>query len=101
MDKETRESMESTFFVPAIKNIVAAEGDDRKCRNVTVDVWKAYFSRFEFEEVDLSETALYQASLVAEEFRCGKSCTFERKGMSLIVGWKGTPVQSISLFKFD
>ncbi|KAI4338552.1 hypothetical protein MLD38_023597 [Melastoma candidum] len=101
VEKERRKSMESMFFVPAIKNIVAAEGEDRKYRSVKVDVWKAYLSRFKMAEVELGEMALYQANLVTEQFGCcGKSCTFENKGKSLIVGWKGTPVQSISLFKF-
>ncbi|KAI4371377.1 hypothetical protein MLD38_019619 [Melastoma candidum] len=98
--KDTRMSVETGHFLPAIKNMIATEGEERKYRNVKVDVWKAFFSLFHMTEVELSDAALYQARLIAEQFCGGKFCTLESKGKSLIFSWKGTPVQSISVYGF-
>ncbi|KAJ4722033.1 DELLA protein [Melia azedarach] len=91
---------ESMYFRQGIRNMVAAEGEERKTRHVKLDVWKAFFARYGMDETELSMSSLYQASLLAKKFACGSSCTMDLNGKSLIVGWKGTPVHSVSVWKF-
>lgn len=99
-DEENRLVIESLYFSHGIRNIVAAEGVDRKTRNVKIDVWRAFFSRFGMVENELSMISLYQAELLAKRFSCGSSCTFDMNGHCLLIGWKGTPINSVSVWKF-
>ncbi|XP_061344773.1 DELLA protein RGL1-like [Gastrolobium bilobum] len=96
---ERRMAIESVYY-RAIKNIVAAEGAERKVRYVKIDVWRAFFSRFGMEETELSMLSIYQADLVAKRFPFGSFCTFDRNGHCLLIGWKGTPFYSVSVWKF-
>lgn len=100
-DEDSRRAAESTCFGSAIRNVVAAEGDERKIRHVSIDVWRAYFGRFGLIEVELSMSSLYQANLVLKNFVCGDSCSFDMNNKSLIIGWKGTPLSSLSAWKFE
>ncbi|MED6156779.1 hypothetical protein PIB30_017592 [Stylosanthes scabra] len=100
-DEPNRSVFESQYLAYGIKNMLAAEGEERKARNVRFDVWRAFFSRFGLVETEISMLALFQAELVAKRFPCGSSCTFERDGNSLLLGWKGTPLNSISVWKFQ
>lgn len=100
-DEENRRAAESTSFSSAIRNIVATERDERKIRHMSIDVWRAYFLRFGFFEVELSMSSLCQANLLLKNFPCGDSCTFDMNGKSLIIGWKGTPLSSLSAWKFE
>ncbi|XP_004308534.1 PREDICTED: DELLA protein RGL1-like [Fragaria vesca subsp. vesca] len=95
-----RESLESQYFGNGIKNIVATEGEERKIRHVKIDIWRAFFARYGMEELELSSSSLYQAELVSKKFPCGSSCTITMDGKTLLAGWKGTPLQSLSLWKF-
>ncbi|XP_030539872.2 DELLA protein GAI-like [Rhodamnia argentea] len=95
-----RRIIESIYFGDAVKNILASEGEERTVRHVKIDVWRAYFGRFGMIEAELSSSSLYHANLVMEKFGCGRFCTFDMNGKCLIVGWKGTPVQSLSVLKF-
>ncbi|XP_047331381.1 DELLA protein GAI1-like [Impatiens glandulifera] len=97
---ENRLVMESEYFGKAIWNIVVAEGDERVIRHVNLNVWRAFFSRFGMEEMELSMASLYQANLVVKKFDCGSSCTLDLDGKCLIAGWKGTPMHSLSVWKF-
>ncbi|KAK7412885.1 hypothetical protein VNO78_04607 [Psophocarpus tetragonolobus] len=99
-DEKNRRILESLYFGHGIRNIVAAEGAERKTRNVKIDVWRAFFSRFGMVEKELSTLCLYQAKLVAKRFPCGSFCTFDKNGDCLLVGWKGTPINSLSVWKF-
>ncbi|XP_062143903.1 DELLA protein RGL1-like [Alnus glutinosa] len=83
-----------------IRNIVAKEGRERTVRNVTMDVWRVFFARFRMVEIGFSETSLFQASSFIKLFACRSSCTIDQNGKCLIVGWKGTPIHSLSLWKF-
>ncbi|KAK4282568.1 hypothetical protein QN277_013929 [Acacia crassicarpa] len=83
-----------------IRNIVAAEGGERTVRNVGIEVWRRFFSRYRMVEIGFSESSLYQARLVAREFAGGKFCTLDTNGKCLTVGWKGTPIHSISAWRF-
>ncbi|KAL2465261.1 DELLA protein RGL2 [Abeliophyllum distichum] len=100
-DDENRMAAESTNFSSAIRNIVATEGDERKIRHVSIDVWRAYFARFGLFEVELSMSSIYQANLVLKNFMCGDSCTLDTKDKRLVIGWKGTPLSSLSAWKFQ
>ncbi|CAI0626626.1 unnamed protein product [Linum tenue] len=53
-----------------------------------------------FDFLELSAMVLYHAKLVLKEFPCGKYCKTRVDGKSLIVGWKETPMISISSWKF-
>jgi hypothetical protein len=47
------------IFSNGIENMVAMEGTDRIARNVKIDVWRAFFSRFRMVEVGFSESSPY------------------------------------------
>ncbi|KAL2566658.1 hypothetical protein AAZX31_19G203400 [Glycine max] len=83
-----------------IRDIVAMEGRERTVRNVKIDVWRRFFARYRMVETGFSESSLYHAHLVAKGFSFGKFCTIEKNGKCLIVGWKGTPMHSISAWRF-
>ncbi|CAK8544410.1 unnamed protein product [Lathyrus sativus] len=83
-----------------IRNIVATEGSERNVRNVKIDVWRRFFARYRMVETRFSEACLYQGELVVKEFDYGKFCNVEKNGKCLILGWKGTPMHSISAWRF-
>ncbi|KAK1390387.1 putative transcription factor GRAS [Heracleum sosnowskyi] len=83
-----------------IQNIVAAEGKERTIRQVKNSVWVSFFRQFEMVQKELSRSSLYQAGLVAKKFNCGASCSLDMDGKSLIIGWKGTSVLSLSAWEF-
>ncbi|XVF22083.1 hypothetical protein REPUB_Repub12eG0143200 [Reevesia pubescens] len=99
-DVELRKNIESVFN-NGIRNIVAMEGNERIARSVKMEVWSAFFARFRMVELVFSESSLYQANLVIKQFPCASSCTLDKIGKSVIVGWKGTPIHSVSAWKFS
>ncbi|XP_050217783.1 DELLA protein RGL1-like [Mercurialis annua] len=99
-DDENRMILESMYFGKGIKNILGTEGDERMVRNVKLDVWRVFFARFGMVETDLSCSSLFQANLIVERFECRNCCTLDKSGKSLILGWKGTPLHSLSAWKF-
>ncbi|KAL5541945.1 hypothetical protein UlMin_009655 [Ulmus minor] len=99
-DDQHRMITESLYFGQGIRNMVVAEGGERKIRHVKLDVWRAFFARFRMEEAEFSPSSLYQAKLVIKRFSCGDSCTIDMNGKCLMFGWKGTPIQSLSAWKF-
>ncbi|KAI3774768.1 hypothetical protein L1987_49330 [Smallanthus sonchifolius] len=100
-DDVHRGIVEGVHLADGMKNIVAYEGDKRVSRSVNINTWRLFFTRFEMVEIELSESCLYQANLVLQQFSCASSCTLESNGKCLIVGWKGTPLHSLSTWKFD
>ncbi|PIN15605.1 hypothetical protein CDL12_11749 [Handroanthus impetiginosus] len=100
-NSEYRRILEETYFGEGIVNIVAADGQERITRNIKLDVWRAFFKRFGMIEIELSESSKYQASLVVKQFAQGSSCTLECNGKGLTVGWKGTPLHSLTAWKFS
>ncbi|XP_028751723.1 DELLA protein RGL1-like [Neltuma alba] len=99
-DDPNRTVLESLYLSYGIRDIVAAEGEKRKIRNVKIEVWRAFFERFGMVEGELSMSSLYQAELVAKRFAGGSFCTFDKNGTSLLCGWKGTPLYFVSVWKF-
>ncbi|MCD9641998.1 hypothetical protein HAX54_028584 [Datura stramonium] len=95
-----RTTIEGLYFGEGIRNIVAAEGEERFTRNVKLEVWRAFFARFGMVEEELSESAWYQANLILKQFAQGSSCDLHKDGKGLIIGWKGTPIHSLSIWKF-
>ncbi|KAL7210590.1 hypothetical protein ACSBR1_032032 [Camellia fascicularis] len=95
-----RNISESMYLSQAIQNIVATEGEERIIRHVNINVWRAFFARFGMVEEEMSTSSLYQASLVTKKFACGSSCMIDMDGKCLIIGWKGTPLHSLSAWKF-
>lgn len=98
LDDPNREITESLYFGEGIQNIVAAECDERTIRNVNISVWRSFFARFGMTEEELSTASLYQASLLVHNFQ-GR-CSFAMDKKCLTVGWKGTPLVSVSVWKF-
>ncbi|KAM3398505.1 hypothetical protein P3S68_002021 [Capsicum galapagoense] len=80
--------------------MVTAEGAERFTRNVKLHEWRAYFARFRMVEMEVSESSRYQAKLILEQFSHGSSCIVQNDGKALQVGWKGTPIKSVSIWKF-
>ncbi|XP_016555555.2 DELLA protein RGL1-like [Capsicum annuum] len=99
-DNLVRKRIEVYHIGEGIRNMVAAEGAERFTRNVKLDVWRAYFARFGMVEMEVSESSRYQAKLILEQFSHGSSCIVQNGGKALLVGWKGTPIKSVSIWKF-
>ncbi|CAI0436473.1 unnamed protein product [Linum tenue] len=100
-DEATRKYGEETLLGEVSKIVMMGEGREWMIRSLKVDVWRAYFRRFGMVETQLSRSSMYQAELVAEQVPCWSPCTVWMDGKSLIVGWKGTPVKSITAWKFS
>ncbi|KAH6769597.1 hypothetical protein C2S52_014400 [Perilla frutescens var. hirtella] len=98
-DETSRKNAESSWFRPSITNILAAEGEERKIRHVSINVWRAFFARLGLVEIELSSSSLDQARLGMQSLPCGTSCTVYRDGKCLTLGWKGTPLCSLSAWK--
>lgn len=98
-DDQHRMTLEESYG-GGIRNIVRDEGKERVARSVNLDVWRSFLRRFGMEEVKLSDTCLYQANLIIQQFACRNSCSVKVNGGSLTVNWKGTPIYSTSAWKF-
>ncbi|KAM0012884.1 putative transcription factor GRAS family [Helianthus debilis subsp. tardiflorus] len=99
-DDVHRGILEGVHFADGMKNIVACEGDERVSRSVNINTWRLFFKRFGMVEIELSDSCMYQANLVLQQFSCASSCTLQNNDKCLIIGWKGTPLQSLSTWKF-
>ncbi|CAN4094975.1 unnamed protein product [Withania somnifera] len=95
-----RTAMESEVMWHGIRNIIAIEGEQRTIRHVTIGLWKKYFTLYGMEEIKMSNSSLYQARIVLEKFSDGNSFTLEMNENCLAIGWKGTPLNSLSTWKF-
>ncbi|KAI3792205.1 hypothetical protein L2E82_06078 [Cichorium intybus] len=99
-DDRSRRVTESVFMGQTIRNIVAAEGDERTIRHIGVDVWKTYFARFGMVEIELSEESLIETKLLIDNFDCENCCSIRVHGGCLLVDWEDVPVFSVSAWKF-
>ncbi|OAY58761.1 DELLA protein RGL1 [Manihot esculenta] len=99
-DDSNRLILESMYLGKGIRNNIASEGEQPKIRSVKLDVWRSFYARFGMVEIDLSSSSLLQANLIMKNFPCASFCTLDQSGKSLLVGWKGTPLHSLSAWKF-
>ncbi|CAI9289307.1 unnamed protein product [Lactuca saligna] len=99
-DDLNRKVMESVCYGKAIRNIVAADGDERTIRHICVDVWRKFFQRFGMLEIELTDETLNETNLVIGNFKCGNSCSVLVDGGCFLVEWKGVPIFSVSAWKF-
>ncbi|CAN0855470.1 DELLA protein RGL2 [Linum grandiflorum] len=95
-----RRVMESTVG-QEIRDVLAAEAvEERVFRHMRVEEWRDYFGRVGMVEMEISRSSFYQAALLLRNFSSGESCTVDRDGKCLVTGWKGTPLHSVSAWKF-
>ncbi|KAK1408366.1 hypothetical protein QVD17_40086 [Tagetes erecta] len=99
-DELNRKVGEGVYFAWSIRNIVAADGDDRTVRHTGIDVWRAFFSRFGMMEVELSGGSLNEAKLLINNFEFGKCCSIDVDERSFLVAWNGVPIFTVSGWKF-
>ncbi|XP_052188009.1 DELLA protein RGL2-like [Diospyros lotus] len=100
-DNKYRLILEGFHLREAILNMVVKDGEEWTNRSMRIDAWRPIFARFGMVEVELSESSLYQASLVVKQCPCGSLCTIDKNGKSLIFWWKGSPLLSLSTWKFS
>ncbi|KAF3651165.1 putative poly(A) polymerase-like [Capsicum annuum] len=99
-DESTRMAMESEVMWHGIRNIIAVEGEERRIRHVSIQLWREYFKRFGMVEIRMSNSSLYQAKVVVDKFSGGNSFTLQMNENYLAIGWKGIPLNSLSAWKF-
>ncbi|CAI9286785.1 unnamed protein product [Lactuca saligna] len=99
-DNAHRAVMEGVHFAHGMQNLVTAKEGEVMSRSVKLDTWRSFFARFGMVEIELSDSCIYQAKLVLQQFSCVSSCMLENNDKFLIVGWKGTPLVSLSTWKF-
>lgn len=91
--------IEGVIYAQVIRNIIATEDNERVVRHVGISVWREFFARFGLVEAELSSRSLYQSSILLKQFPKGESCTLKKDGKSLLVGWKGTPLNFVSAWR--
>lgn len=101
-NNQNRVILEKNHFSKGIQNIVATEGNERVTRSVKINVWREFFARFGMEETKVSTVSLSDANLALQaQFCWGNSCTLDSNQKCLIVGWKKTPIYSVSAWRFN
>ncbi|XP_050219359.1 DELLA protein RGL2-like isoform X2 [Mercurialis annua] len=84
-----------------IRDVVAVKAEERIFKHMKIDEWRDYFIRFGMEEAEISMSSFYQAELLVKSSASGKSCLLVKHGKCLLTGWKGTPIFSLSAWKFQ
>ncbi|KAG8370514.1 hypothetical protein BUALT_Bualt14G0124800 [Buddleja alternifolia] len=72
------------------------EDEERIRRHAKIGFWRKLFSEFDIVETKLSESSLDQARLMVKRCALWDSCTIHMDVECMVVGWKGTPLQSLS-----
>lgn len=98
-----RNIVEEVFFRDMVQSITRAEGEEEGTthRHAKIGFWREMFAEFDIVETELSSCCLDQARLMISGNEKWSPCTLEMDGKSMILGWKGTPLQSISAWKID
>lgn len=99
-ENSCRAVLEGVFMWEVIRNIITTEGGERIHRHERLDFWRDFFARFGIVEVALSDLALCQSNMVLKSNPLWSSCTVDVNGKGMIICWKGTPIQSLSVWKF-
>ncbi|KAI3469298.1 hypothetical protein Pfo_025961 [Paulownia fortunei] len=100
-DNPCREIVEKVYFQEIIRNGVISEGDESFNQHRKIDFWREYFGSFGIVETELSQSSMYQASLLICESPCWSSCTLSMDGKCMLLGWNGIPLRSVSAWKFQ
>lgn len=64
----SRDIVESVYFAEGIRNMVAAEGEERKVRHVKFDVWRAFLVQYGNGGGGIKYVIFVQACLVPKTF---------------------------------
>ncbi|KAL3516653.1 hypothetical protein ACH5RR_023555 [Cinchona calisaya] len=96
-----RKLTEEVYIWDLIRNVITAEGTERYQRHERVSFWRAFLARFGYVETNLSHLSLRQARLLLKRSDRLNSCSLVMDGKSLIMGWKGSPLEFISAWKFQ
>ncbi|XP_073120492.1 scarecrow-like protein 18 [Henckelia pumila] len=100
-DSDCRKIIEEVYFQEVIKPMTTLAVDDHNLKHhLKIDFWRGYFARFDVVEMELSHSSMYQASLLVRESDSWRGCTFSMNGKCMLLGWKGTPLRSLSAWKF-
>ncbi|XP_071727151.1 DELLA protein GAI1-like [Rutidosis leptorrhynchoides] len=99
-DERYRKITESVFFGQTIRNIVAADGDERTIRHIGVDVWRTFLARFGMVENEVSDESVFEAKVLISSFNCGNGCSIRVDGGCLLIDWKDVPVFCVSAWQF-
>ncbi|XP_027164750.1 scarecrow-like protein 3 [Coffea eugenioides] len=94
-----RKLNEEVIFPGMIRNIVIAEGIEWIQRYEKISVWRALFGKFGIVETDMSRPPPDQEILFLRSSDRLTSCTVELDGKCLLLGWKGSAIQSVSAWK--
>ncbi|KAK1350698.1 Transcription factor GRAS [Heracleum sosnowskyi] len=95
-----RKTIESVYLWEGIQNLVTSEGEEWIHRHEKIDYWRAFFGRSGLVEMEISASSLSQADFVLKKNPCGKFFTLVMNEKSLVCGWKGAPISSVSAWEF-
>lgn len=93
-----RNIIEEVFFRGMIEKIMEENGE-RAHRHAKLGFWREMFKEFDFVEMDLSESSLYQARLLMKSNYSWRWSAMQMDGKGLVFEWKGTPLRSLSAWK--
>ncbi|CAN1250618.1 DELLA protein GAI1 [Linum perenne] len=91
--------LESMFLSEQVNDAIVKE-ETEMSRTVRIEVWRKFFSQYWMVESSLSSTTMETVNMVMGRFSNGDCCNVDMEGRSLVVGWKGTPMFSLSTWKF-
>lgn len=100
-DSQYRRLAEKLNFERIICNSVLSDEDGGFNRCYKIDFWREYFSKFGILESELSRTSMDQARLMIGECPSWSSCTMSMNGKSMLLGWNGIMLRSLSAWKFQ
>ncbi|CAI9118563.1 OLC1v1020150C1 [Oldenlandia corymbosa var. corymbosa] len=100
-DSLSRAIVEGVLFRRGIHYLVTSKGEEDIHRQENVGFWRDLFEKCGMVELELSSWASYQATLVVESNPRWSSCTLERDGKGMTVGWKGATVHFLNVWKCD
>ncbi|KAG8370512.1 hypothetical protein BUALT_Bualt14G0124600 [Buddleja alternifolia] len=99
-DNQCRKIMEKIYFQAIIKNSVMTDDEESFKQCCKIDFWREYFARFGIVETELSQSSMYQASMLIRESGCSSRFTLSMNEKCMLLGWNGTPLRSLSAWKF-
>ncbi|KAK1350699.1 GRAS family transcription factor [Heracleum sosnowskyi] len=95
-----RMPMEGNYFCPGIRQIITFDIEERASWDLKIKDWRTLLNSFNIVEKDLSSSSLYQANLVIKNSAYSSLCTLSMDGKSLLSGWRGAPLYSLSAWEF-